>query len=109
MRWREERVRKADVPRRWLAEDQVLVKLASARPATLEELSNFRGLGSRMRDFGADGLLKAIRRGIAVPAGKTQHAAAPHRARYRRITGLGGAQMFRRDFSPASIRCRCAI
>jgi ribonuclease D len=66
VRWREERVRKANVPRRWLAEDQVLVKLASARPATPEELSNFRGLGSRMRDFGADSLLKAIRRGAAV-------------------------------------------
>jgi ribonuclease D len=68
--WREERVRKADVPRRWLAEDQVLVKLASARPSTPEELSNFRGLGSRMRDFGADGLLTAIRRGTAAPPEK---------------------------------------
>jgi ribonuclease D len=68
--WREERVRKANVPRRWLAEDQVLVKLASAQPGTPEELSNFRGLGSRMRDFGADGLLKAIRRGAAAPAEK---------------------------------------
>lgn len=70
VRWREERVRKANVPRRWLAEDQVLVKLASARPTTSEELSNFRGLGSRMRDIGADGLLKAIRRGTAAPAEK---------------------------------------
>jgi ribonuclease D len=73
VRWREERVRKANVPRRWLAEDQVLVKLASARPTTPEELSNFRGLGSRMRDFGADSLLKAIRRGTAVPPEKRAH------------------------------------
>ncbi len=70
VRWREERVRKANVPRRWVAEDQVLVKLASARPATPEELSNFRGLGSRMRDYGAESLLKAIRRGAAVPPEK---------------------------------------
>jgi ribonuclease D len=73
VRWREERVRKADVPRRWLAEDQLLVKLASARPTTPDELSNFRGLGSRMRDFGADGLLKAIRRGMAVAPEKRVH------------------------------------
>jgi ribonuclease D len=73
VRWREERVRRANVPRRWLAEDQVLVKLASARPTTPEELSNFRGLGSRMRDFGAESLLKAIRRGTAVPPEKRVH------------------------------------
>jgi ribonuclease D len=73
VQWREERVRKADVPRRWLAEDQVLIKLASARPTTLEELSHFRGLGSRMRDFGAEGLLKAIRRGVGIPPEKRIH------------------------------------
>ena len=43
VRWREDRVRKANVPRRWVAEDQVLVKLASARPAPRKSFRTFAG------------------------------------------------------------------
>ncbi len=66
--WREARVRKRDIPRRWLAEDQTLVQLARAQPRRAEDLSDFRGLGARVRDYGAKHILEAIERGRAVPA-----------------------------------------
>jgi ribonuclease D len=65
--WRETRVRKRNIPRRWLAEDQVLVQLARAQPHKAEELADFRGLGARVRDYGASQILEAIERGLAVP------------------------------------------
>jgi len=44
VRWREERVRELNVPRRWLAEDGVLIDLAKIKPSTVEQLQGFRGL-----------------------------------------------------------------
>jgi len=43
--WREHRVRELNLPRRWVADDQVLVDIARTRPRTIEELASFRGLG----------------------------------------------------------------
>ena len=65
--WREQRVRKADIPRRWLAEDAALVQLARARPSKPEDLAQFRGLGQRVRDYGADKIIAAIQRGLEKP------------------------------------------
>ncbi|MEZ5360879.1 MAG: ribonuclease D [Bryobacterales bacterium] len=65
--WRESRVRKRNIPRRWLAEDQILVQLARAQPKQAEELASFRGLGARVRDYGAAHILEAIERGLAIP------------------------------------------
>ena len=64
--WREHRVRKSDIPRRWLAEDSTLIQLARARPSRAEDLADFRGLGGRVRDFGAAKILEAIDRGMSV-------------------------------------------
>lgn len=47
VRWREDRVRELDVPRRWLAEDGVLIDLAKIKPTTIEQLQGFRGLSRR--------------------------------------------------------------
>ena len=44
VRWREKRVRELNVPRRWLAEDGVLIDLTKVKPTTLEQLQAFRGL-----------------------------------------------------------------
>ena len=63
--WRESRVRKRNIPRRWLAEDQILVQLSRAQPKKAEELADFRGLGARVRDYGAPQILEAIERGLA--------------------------------------------
>lgn len=65
--WRESRVRKRNIPRRWLAEDQILVQLARAQPHSAEDLADFRGLGARVRDYGAQHILDAIERALAVP------------------------------------------
>lgn len=44
VKWREKRVRELNVPRRWLAEDGVLIDLTKVKPTTLEQLQSFRGL-----------------------------------------------------------------
>ena len=44
IRWREERVRQLNLPRRWVADDAVLIDLATVRPKDLEHLASFRGL-----------------------------------------------------------------
>lgn len=61
MRWREARVRELNLPRRWVADDQVLIDLAQVRPKDLEHLSTFRGLNKgEMKNHGAK-ILAAIR------------------------------------------------
>ncbi len=65
--WREARVRKSDIPRRWLAEDAALVQLARAQPTTPGDLAQFRGLGQRVRDYGAEKIVAAIQRGLDKP------------------------------------------
>jgi ribonuclease D len=44
VKWREDRVRELNVPRRWLAEDGVLIDLAKIKPTTVDQLQGFRGL-----------------------------------------------------------------
>ena len=53
VRWREERVRQLNLPRRWLADDQVLLDLAHVRPKDLAHLSSFRGLNKgEIKNYG---------------------------------------------------------
>lgn len=44
LEWREKRAQQLNLPRRWLAEESVLINLAQVRPASLEHLGSFRGL-----------------------------------------------------------------
>lgn len=60
VRWREERVRKLNLPRRWVADDHVLVDLAHVRPKDLEHLSAFRGLNKGELKNSGEAILKAI-------------------------------------------------
>ena len=69
-RWREIKVRKSNIPRRWIAEDSVLLGLASARPTTMEDLSHFRGLGPKLMEKEGPAILDAIRRGMELPPEK---------------------------------------
>jgi ribonuclease D len=65
VRWREERVRELNVPRRWLAEDGVLIDLAKIKPSTPEQLQGFRGLSKgEAKGNHADRILSAVQRGI---------------------------------------------
>ncbi len=65
VRWREARVRELNVPRRWLAEDGVLIDLAKIKPTTAEQLQGFRGLSKgEARGSNAERLLAAVQKGI---------------------------------------------
>ena len=75
--WREREARRRNIPRRWLAEDKLLVKLASARPTSAKQLADFRGLGISKRPRGADKVLRAIRRGLKAPP--KGYVRPPHR------------------------------
>jgi ribonuclease D len=72
VQWREQRVRHLNLPRRWVADDHVLLDLAHVRPKDLEHLSAFRGLNKgELKHSGAE-ILEAIRRSsenpeVAVP------------------------------------------
>ena len=44
MKWREKRVQTLNIPRRWVADDAVLVDIAQVKPKDVAHLSTFRGL-----------------------------------------------------------------
>jgi ribonuclease D len=67
VRWREDRARKANLPRAWVAENEVLMSLARARPKSLTELRSFRGIGPKEIDRNGDAILNAISDGVATP------------------------------------------
>ena len=62
VQWRENRVRQLNLPRRWVADDHVLVDLARVKPKDLDHLGTFRGLNKgELRNSGLD-ILEAIRK-----------------------------------------------
>jgi ribonuclease D len=82
MRWREERVRALNLPRRWVADDQVLLDLANVKPKDVEHLAAFRGLNKGEMKASADKILAAIRLG-----GETTDSKAPESKRAEHPTG----------------------
>lgn len=62
VRWREERVRHLNLPRRWVADDAVLVDLAQVRPKDIEHLSSFRGLNKGELKNSGEAILAALKR-----------------------------------------------
>lgn len=67
VRWREERVRVLNLPRRWVADDNVLTDLAQVRPKDVQHLSAFRGLNKGELKNGGEAILSAIQRGLDAP------------------------------------------
>ncbi len=65
MVWREARVRQLNLPRRWVADDQVLMDLAQVRPKDAAHLSAFRGLGKGELKHSSDAILSAVQKGLA--------------------------------------------
>ena len=65
--WREGEASRRDLPRKWLAHDKTLVKLASASPTTERQLADFRGLGISSKPGGGARILQAIRKGTRDP------------------------------------------
>ncbi len=66
LRWREERVRQSDIPRRWVADDNVLIDLARVRPKDIDHLSTFRGLNKGELKNNGEAILSALRRAAEV-------------------------------------------
>lgn len=64
MKWREGRVRELNIPRRWLADDSVLIDLTHVMPKDMEHLSAFRGLSKGEIQKQGKHLLDAIRVGL---------------------------------------------
>ncbi len=62
MNWRETRVRELNIPRRWLADDSVLMDLAQTRPKDLNHLKSFRGIHKGEVVKSAQSILDAIAR-----------------------------------------------
>ncbi len=66
-RWRERHACRSNIPRKWLTDDRVLVKLALAGPSKLEELSHFRGLRIKGDGRVAGEMMNAISEGRRTP------------------------------------------
>jgi ribonuclease D len=66
LRWREARVRQLNLPRRWIADDAVLVDLAHVRPKDLSHLATFRGLNRGELKNSGEAILAALSRGTEV-------------------------------------------
>jgi ribonuclease D len=62
MQWRETRVRQLNLPRKWVADDAVLVDLARVRPKDLEHLGSFRGLNKGELKHSGEEILNALRK-----------------------------------------------
>jgi ribonuclease D len=60
VKWREDRVRQLNLPRRWVADDSVLVDLAHVRPKDMQHLSAFRGLNKGELKNSGEAILAAL-------------------------------------------------
>jgi ribonuclease D len=62
VQWRETRVRQLNLPRRWVADDAVLVDIAQVRPKDVEHLGSFRGLNKGELKASGELILNAIKK-----------------------------------------------
>lgn len=60
VKWREDRVRALNVPRRWVADDPVLVDIAHVRPKDVAHLSTFRGINKGELKHSGEVILEAL-------------------------------------------------
>jgi ribonuclease D len=77
MKWREDRVRQVNVPRRWIADDQVLIDLAQVRPKDIDHLSTFRGLNKGEIKVSGEKIVSILNRASEAPS--DQLPKLPHR------------------------------
>ena len=77
VQWRELRVREANLPRRWVADDNVLLDLARVKPKDLEHLKAFRGLNKGEIRNSGQVILEALER-----ASKNENVVLPERNKF---------------------------
>jgi ribonuclease D len=66
VKWREERVRQLNLPRRWIADDNLLSDLAQVRPKDMTHLGAFRGLNRGELKNSGEAILAALKRASEV-------------------------------------------
>lgn len=66
--WREKRARNSDIPRGWIADNEVLVALARVRPQSFEEMHSFRGLKVKEVERSGAAILEMLRESERSPA-----------------------------------------
>jgi len=69
--WRENRAKEANLPRGWIADNEVLIALARSQPKSLEELKTFRGIHSKEVERSGSVILEAITKGKKAEVEKT--------------------------------------
>lgn len=74
--WREKRVRDLNIPRKWLADDQVLIDLSKVKPKDLSHLAAFRGLNKGELKSQGKEILEAIRLGKENPVAPPKKGSA---------------------------------
>jgi ribonuclease D len=67
VRWREDRAKKANLPRNWVSDNETLIALAKVRPKNIEELKSFRGLSVKEVERSGTSILDAIKKGLTLP------------------------------------------
>ena len=70
--WRERLAAARDVPRKWVASDEVVVEVCKRTPRGLDRLRRIRGT-EQISPRDAEGLLAAVGRGLACPAEGCPH------------------------------------
>lgn len=85
--WREREAQKRDLPKRWVLGDESLVEVARRAPTDGASLGAIRGLGDRAVGRFGEGILAAVRQGLAVPEEERPRLAK------RRRPGKGSAQL----------------
>lgn len=70
--WRETRAREANLPRGWVADNDVLISLARSKPRKLEDLKTFRGIHAKEIEKSGRTILEAIEKG------KTKSVKSPY-------------------------------
>jgi len=65
LKWREERVRQVDRPRKWVADDGIVFDLAMAQPKDDQHLSTFRGINKGELQHSGRMILAAIQKGLS--------------------------------------------
>ncbi len=91
IRWREARVKSLDVPRKWIADDDLLTSLANVRPKDMAHLSAFRGLNKGELKHSGEAILEAIKVAAArtdVVAPDRTDSTEPEEARAIEVLGV---------------------
>lgn len=84
-RWRENRIRRLNIPRKWLMDDGVLLDLAEVRPKDMKHLETFRGIPKNEVSAQGAEILSAIQRGVESQPQKPEKALSNNHTETRAV------------------------